>query len=104
MAMRRDGPLAGCPGARDDVPDLGRLLAFYLPPWPNDLLYQAVTFGATDVILLILAFRDRRDARVRWVFPAMLLPFGIAHVLWFTFAQSARWLPIAAWFRSLPLT
>jgi hypothetical protein len=63
-----------------------------------------VTFGGGDIILLGLAWRDRKDPRVRWVFPAMLVPFVTAHVLWFTLAQSSRWHPIAEWFRSLPLT
>jgi hypothetical protein len=85
-------------------PVVGRLLAFYLPPLSHSLLYQAVTFGATDLILLSLAVQDRREGRARWVFPAMLAPFITMHVLWFTLAQSHLWRPIAAWYRSLPLT
>jgi hypothetical protein len=85
-------------------PVVGRLLFFYAPPLPSALLYQAVTFGGTDLLLACLAFRDRGGAPVRWVFPTMLATFGLVHALWFTLAQSALWPPIAAWFRGLPLT
>ena len=85
-------------------PVVGRLLFFYAPPLPNFLLYQAITFGGTDLLLAGLAFKDRAAPQVRWVFPLMLATFGLAHVLWFTLAQSALWTPIATWFRSLPLS
>ncbi len=108
VAYRRTPPLHArfmiCTALPMIDPVVGRLLAFYLPPFPHYLYYQAVTFGGTDLILLILAFKDRREVRARWVFPAMLVPFITAHVLWFTWAQSDLWRPIAAWFRRLPLT
>ena len=85
-------------------PVLGRLLAFYFPPLSHYLYYQVVTFGTIDLILLILALADRRESRARWVFPAMLVPLVLAHVLWFTLAQSDLWRPVASWFRALPLT
>jgi hypothetical protein len=85
-------------------PVVGRLLFFYLPPLPHFLLYQAVTLGATDVLLAGLALQDRGTPQVRWVFPLLLALFAAMHLLWFTLAQSALWRPIATWFRSLPLT
>jgi hypothetical protein len=85
-------------------PILGRILAFYLPPLPDDLYYQAITYGFADVILLSLAIRDRAQNPGRWVFPAMLAAFVVAHALWFTWAQSDGWRLVASWFRELPLT
>lgn len=85
-------------------PVLGRIVAFYLPPLPDYLYYQAVTYGLTDVILLSLAIRDRARLQALWVFPAMLVLFVAAHAVWFTWAQADGWLVIASWFRRLPLT
>jgi uncharacterized membrane protein YozB (DUF420 family) len=85
-------------------PVVGRLLFFYLPPLPHYLLYQAVTFGGTDALIAFLARKDRGLPQVRWAFPAMLAVFAVTHLLWFTLAQSTLWRPVAAWFRSLPLT
>lgn len=85
-------------------PVVGRLMGFYLPPLPHYLYYQAITFAVTDLILLGLALRDRREIRVRWVFPAMLVLFAAIHSLYFTLAQTAGWRAFASWFRELPLT
>jgi hypothetical protein len=85
-------------------PILGRLLAFYFPPLPGDLYYQAVTYGSADLILLSLAIGDRGRPGVRWAFPAMLALFLSAHALWFTWAQSDGWPVVASWFRRVPLT
>lgn len=86
-------------------PVLGRILYFYFPRLPHDLLYQAVTYGATDLVLLGLIARERRLGGGRpglWVFPAMLALFVPVHLLWFTWAQSPAWRPFAEWFRRLP--
>jgi hypothetical protein len=85
-------------------PVVGRIIAFYGPPLPHYLYYQALTFGATDLILLALVFKERGLAQARWVLPTMLVLFSGAHLVWFTLAQSDSWRVFAAWFRSLPLT
>lgn len=85
-------------------PVLGRVLAFYFPPLPDYLYYQAVTYGLTDVILLSLVLRDRGRAQGRRAFAALLVVFVTTHALWFTWAQSDRWSGVASWFRGLPLT
>ena len=85
-------------------PILGRIIGFYFPPLPNDLLYQAITYGTTDLILLGLILARRTDAQSRWALATMLKIFVPVHALWFTLAQSAAWMPFARWFRSLPLT
>ena len=85
-------------------PILGRILAFYLPPLRPDVYYQVITFGLADLILLSLVLAETDDLRNRWALRAMLKAFILAHILWFTVAQSSGWLPFASWFRSLPLT
>lgn len=85
-------------------PILGRILFFYFPPLPNDLYYQVITFGTTDLILLGLILVRRIDPQSRWALATMLKIFVPAHALWFTLAQSAAWMPFARWFKSLPLT
>ena len=84
-------------------PVLGRILFFYGPALPHPLLYQALTYGLTDLILVALILRERHAAAGRWVFPSMLSLFAAAHAAWFTLAQTAAWTPLAAWFRSLSL-
>lgn len=84
-------------------PVFGRVLFYYFPALPHELLYQALTYGATDLVLLGLIARERRQGQRSVAFPAMLAVFVPAHVLWFTWAQSAAWRPVAEWFRGLPL-
>lgn len=85
-------------------PVVGRILAFYVPPLPGYLYYQAITYGLTDLILLHLAIRDRARPHTRWAFGVMLLVFLAAHALWFTWAQAEGWVQVARWFRAVPLT
>jgi hypothetical protein len=85
-------------------PIVGRILAFYFPPLPNDLYYQAVTYGSVELIVVCLAIGSGRRARSRWAFLIMLPLFMTTHLLWFTWAQSDGWSPIAAWFRSCALS
>jgi len=93
-----------CTGLTMIDPIFGRIMFFYLPPLPNFFLYQAITFGATDLILLWLALGPDRELQSRWAFGTMVKIFLPVHFLWFTLAPSAAWLPFARWFRSLPLT
>jgi len=93
-----------CTGLTLIDPVLGRVLAFYLPPLPHTLYYQAITFGLADLILLRLIFAPGDDLTTRWALKTMLPLFIVAHALWFTVAQSETCLPFARWFRGLPLT
>lgn len=85
-------------------PVLGRVLFFYGPSLPNPLLYQAITFGLTDIIVLGLLVWPRMSNPLRVIYAVPALFFPLFHLGWFTFAQSRRWLPFAFWFRGLPLT
>jgi hypothetical protein len=84
-------------------PVLGRVLYYHGPQFSNPLLYQLITFGLTDLILLVLLVGPAlpRAFLKSFLYPGLAFP--IAHLAWFTFAQGPRWLPIASWFRSLPL-
>jgi hypothetical protein len=108
IAYRKVTPLhAGfmvCTGLTMIDPVLGRVLAFYLPPLPHELFYQAITYGLGDLILLGLILGRGDDLTTRWALKTMLKIFLLAHALWFTAAQSAAWIPIARWFKGLPLT
>lgn len=83
-------------------PVVGRLMAFYLPPFESSLTYQAITFVGVDVVVLALLLRDPRE--LRWAFGVMLAAFLPVQVLWFTWVQSDGWRVFAHWFRTLPLT
>jgi len=85
-------------------PILGRVLFFYLPHLPQEIYYQVITYGLADLILLRLIYAPGDDLYTRWALKTMFPVFLVTHILWFTFAQSAAWMPVARWFRSLPLT
>lgn len=85
-------------------PVLGRAIAFYLPPLPNDLLYQAITFSLELAILAWLAWRPPLTVAQRGTYLRGVAIFPVIHLGWFTLAQSPAWVPFATWFRSLPLT
>lgn len=84
-------------------PVLGRVLFFYGPTLPHPLLYQAVTYAITDVVIVGLLLRPPlpRPLTAAFVIPAALFP--VAHLGWFTFAQGPAWTRFASWFRALPL-
>ena len=84
-------------------PVLGRILFFFGPTVPNPLFYQVITFGLTDLLIAILVFRPFLPLRFRGPFAALGATFPAAHIAWFTLAQSPNWLPLATWFRALPL-
>jgi hypothetical protein len=85
-------------------PVIGRILFFFGPALPHPLLYQAITFGVTDLAVVALLFVPPANRRVRLLYGAPAALFPAVHVLWFTFAQTESWLPVAGWFRRLPLT
>lgn len=67
--------------------------------------YQWLTFGLTDLVLLVLIFLERNADRGRGVFPAMLAVFVLAQVpALFGLTGQAWWQAFAAWFAGLPLT
>jgi len=84
-------------------PVLGRILFFFAPPLPHPLHYQLLTFAFTDALLFALLLRPPLAPSLRSAFlvPAALFP--VSHVAWFTIVQRPEWLPVAAWFRRLPL-
>ena len=85
-------------------PVLGRVLAFYAPPFANPLHYQLVTFGLCDAVLLALLERPRMAPRQRRLYMLGAAVFPLLHVGWFTIARRPAWLRAAEWFRDLPLT
>ena len=83
-------------------PIVGRVMGFYLPPFDSPQVYQAITFGGTDVVLVGLLLRDRRE--LRWAFGVMLGVFVPVHLVYFALAHGDGWRAFAQWFRALPLT
>ena len=69
-------------------PVLGRILFFYGPPFPNPLVIQAITFGLTDLVVLGLLIWPRMSNRLRPAYGIAAALFVVAHLGWFTFAQS----------------
>jgi hypothetical protein len=81
-----------------------RLLLFYSPLTPSGIVFPAIGYGLTDLILVLLAFMDRNEPRSGKVFLRLLPVFLLVHLGWFTIGQTEAWLAVCAAFRSLPLT
>ena len=93
-----------CTGLTLIDPVVSRIAFFYFPPLANPLHYQALGYGLTDLVLLVLIARDGGQRQGRAALAAMLAVFASVHVLWFTAAQTPGWLAFVRWFRGLPLT
>jgi len=85
-------------------PIMARFLYFYTPVADIGFVYPLIGYGFTDLILLLLIWRDRGERRARWVFPSLLALFVAAHLGRFTLAETDAWFSFATWFRDLPLT
>jgi hypothetical protein len=107
IAYRHTAPLHGrfmiATGLPMVDPVLGRVLYYHGPRLSNPLQYQLITFGLTDLVLLFLLVRPTLPRPLFKAFLFLALAFPIAHLAWFTVVQGPGWLPIASWFRSLPL-
>lgn len=66
--------------------------------------YQVVTFGITDIILIILIILERKKTTGREVFPVMLGVFLFFQIINLTSTRSQIWDGFALWFAKLPLT
>jgi hypothetical protein len=70
-----------------------------------DWNYWWLTFGLTDLVLLVLIWLERNARRGRGVFPAMLVVFVVAQIpALFQLTGQAWWQSFARWFVALPLT
>jgi hypothetical protein len=84
-------------------PVLVRIM-FWIDPTPT-WMYQWFTFGVTDLVFVVLMWRERDARRGRAVFPAMLATFVLAQVgLLFGFSETPQWKAFVSWFTALPLT
>lgn len=81
-----------------------RLLLFYSPLTPSDMVFPAIGYGLTDAILLVLAWADRNEKRSGKVFLRLLPLFVLVHLGWFTIARTDAWFALCAAFRALPLS
>jgi hypothetical protein len=92
-----------CTGFLMIDPVVARLLLWWngTPTWN----YQWLTFGLTDLVLVLLIWLERHRPTGRIVFPAMLVVFVLVQapaVLGLT--QAPAWQDFARWFAALPLT
>lgn len=85
-------------------PVIGRVLFFYFPPLPSPWLYQAVTFSLATATAGLLVFSYRALPTPRRALVTYFALLVALEVGWFTFALTAPWLYVVAWFRGLPLT
>jgi len=66
--------------------------------------YQLLTFGLTDLILILLIVLERNHQSGRDVFPVMLVFFVFFQWLNLTWTSSVLWVQFSMWFAKLPLT
>ena len=84
-------------------PVLVRML-FWVNPNPT-WTYQWFTFAVTDLVFVMLIWRERHSRSGRAVFPTMLGVFVVAQaILLFGFYRALWWQAFVRWFGVLPLT
>ncbi len=66
--------------------------------------YQFLTFGLTDLILLLLIINERHSSKGRFVFPLMLMIFFTFQFLNLTITRHISWDNFSLWFAQLQLT
>lgn len=85
-------------------PLLARLQFFYLPPLPQEFLYQVPAFALSGLVLLVL-YRSLPGASPGH---ASFRRFAVGTVaalgLYFVIPYTGAWRACAEWFRALPLT
>lgn len=92
-----------CTGLTLVDPVLVRIM-FWIDPTPS-WNYQWLTFGVTDLLLVLLIWLERRRPEPRKVFKAMLLVFALSQLpALLALTATAPWQRFAAWFAALPLT
>jgi len=84
-------------------PLLFRLLFFYTPLKSIAPQLPMFGYGLTDLILLGLAYADRKHSTARWVFPLLLAIFVPAHLGYWLLAPTTPWVEAMAWFKGLPI-
>ncbi len=108
MVWRRNAPLHArfmiASGLILIDPVASRLLDHHAPPLSNPLHMQAITFGLIDAFLLAMLWRPRMAPRTRTRYALGASAFVLLQLAWFTVVQGPGWLPLAEWFRALPLT
>ena len=85
-------------------PLLARILFFYFPPLPTEVLYQVPSFLLIGGILVILLRTLPRSAPGRPAFRAFSATVALALTAYFLTPHIAAWLDFVQWFRSLPIT
>jgi len=85
-------------------PVLGRILGFYLPPFPRYWVYQTITFSLAAVIAGILVWSFRGTVSSRRALIGFFSFLVVIEAGWFAFAPTSAWLKLVGWFRSLPIT
>lgn len=79
-------------------------LMFWVAPVPT-WNYQWLTFGVTDLVLLILIWMERHERSGRRVLPLMLVLFVVLQLpALFGWTDGALWQAFARWFATVPLT
>lgn len=69
---------------------------------PNTVSYSNwITFGAINLLLIILSYLDHKHRKAKWVFPSLLLLYLIVEIpIFFNLTGQSWWQSFAAWFGS----
>lgn len=85
-------------------PLIARILYFYFPPLPAELLYQVPAFTLAAAALVVMAFTIPKSARGRAAFWIFALCTAVVLLVYFATPHSQAWLSFVKWFRALPIT
>jgi hypothetical protein len=85
-------------------PLIARLLFFYAPPLPAEVLYQVPAFGLALAMLLAMLLSLPRQSPGRPAFSYFAAGCAVVLLGFFVIPDTAPWLSFVTWFRGLPLT
>jgi hypothetical protein len=85
-------------------PVFSRIVGFYFPPLPGELLYQVPAFAICGIVLAGLARSLPHATPGRRDFLGFAIGTAMVLLAFFFTPRSEAWLSFVAWFRGLPLT
>lgn len=85
-------------------PLIARILYFYFPPLPAELLYQVPAFTLAAAALVVMAVTIPKSVRGRAAFWTFSLCTAVVLMVYFATPYSEAWLNFVKWFRTLPIT
>jgi hypothetical protein len=85
-------------------PLIARILYFYFPPLPAEVLYQVPAFTVAAAAVIMMAVTIPKPVRGRAAYWTFSLCTTVVLLIYFATPYSGAWLNFVRWFRALPIS